>query len=416
MFRQKTPILLLLFALILSFSNFTGADEKMLELKIISTPQEWQKQIGYRYPPLRLSTSDTSAEKISWESEPSDKFRYFTLTLGKGEDNKFTCALSGDTLYADSNNDNLLADDEKIVSQKVSRKIKFRNRRYFGKVKFSVKYGEQTLPYYMMVLPYSRSVEVMSSCLKFGRVKFGETECRVRLIDTNHNGLFNDKKRDSIRIDVNRNGKIVGIPKEQKAYPNSKYVVIAGECYQLNISPNGSSLQVMSPDLEYGVLKLPSENFLLLLRGKYGIMYVEGKNYQAKIPVGNYQLRSCVLAKKGSEDNLWKVVGDVGKKRIKITSKDAKGNLWEINGELRRKQIKISSDSPTNLDFGPPLSVSLSSNQRSRNVNFNIKIEGAGGEIYSPVVTKNKRRMPAPSVKIRDKNGRSLGEHSFQYG
>ena len=67
MFRQKTLILLCLLALVLSFSNFTGADEKTLELKIISTPQEWQKQIGYRYPPLRLSTSETPAEKISQE-------------------------------------------------------------------------------------------------------------------------------------------------------------------------------------------------------------------------------------------------------------------------------------------------------------------------------------------------------------
>ena len=87
-----------------------------------------------------------------------------------------------------------------------------------------------------------------------------------------------------------------------------------------------------------------------------------------------------------------------------------------MNGELRRKQIRISSGSPTSLDFGPPLSVSLSAGRRSRSVNFNIKIEGAGGEIYSPVVTKNGRSMPAPSVKIRDKNGRSLGEHKFQYG
>jgi len=235
----------------------------------------------------------------------------------------------------------------------------------------------------------------MSGCYRVGQVKFGESEYKIGLIDINNNGTFSDKARDNIRIDVNRDGKIASSLEGVEVYPASKYVVVGGECYSFNISPDGSSLQVTPPDVECGILKSSSEYFSLLMRGKYGMMRVEGKNYRAKIPVGSYRIRSCVFAKK-----------------------DAEGNLWEIVGDLNGRRVKITSDTPTSFAFGPPLTVSLSTSKRgNRVVNFNLKIKGKGGEVYSPQkLTKNGREVPAPSVKILSESGRSFGEHRFQYG
>lgn len=92
---------------------------------------------------------------------------------------------------------------------------------------------------------------------------------------------------------------------------------------------------------------------------------------------------------------------------------DEGGNTWVLT---------LASGQPfngaaDNAQAGPLVTVKADVQRRGANeAAIGLVLEGAGGERYQPVITKNGVRLPAPGLRIVDEQGEVLAEGKFQYG
>ena len=95
------------------------------------------------------------------------------------------------------------------------------------------------------------------------------------------------------------------------------------------------------------------------------------------------------------------------------------GNTWRVDsrgpwGNL--SQIKVQNDETTVLELGPPLLIKPKVRQRGSLVSVDFSIVGQAGEQYGNSIMKNRRRIPAPRLKIVDEAGEVLASGKFAYG
>jgi len=105
--------------------------------------------------------------------------------------------------------------------------------------------------------------------------------------------------------------------------------------------------------------------------------------------------------------------------RLSIAAKQD-GNSWRIKSSgpwSKLKRIRVKKEQTTVLKLGPPFLVKTDVRRRNgRMVLIAFSIIGQAGERYSPRVTKNARRLPAPKCKIVDEAGKILASGKFEYG
>jgi len=83
-------------------------------------------------------------------------------------------------------------------------------------------------------------------------------------------------------------------------------------------------------------------------------------------------------------------------------------------GQLGR--IRVRKDQTTVLKAGPPLVVKAHPHRRGQTVFIDLSISGQAGEVYSPVVYRNRSHRPPPTLKILDASGKVLHTGKFAYG
>ena len=92
---------------------------------------------------------------------------------------------------------------------------------------------------------------------------------------------------------------------------------------------------------------------------------------------------------------------------------DEGGNTWI----LTLASGQPSADTADGAQAGPLVIVKADVQRRGANeAAIGLVLEGAGGERYQPVVTKNGVRLPAPGLRIVNEQGEVLSEGKFQYG
>jgi len=93
---------------------------------------------------------------------------------------------------------------------------------------------------------------------------------------------------------------------------------------------------------------------------------------------------------------------------------------WELRSSgLRGKlgKIKVKKEETTVLKLGSPFLVKANVRKgNGRIVLIDYSIIGQAGEHYSPGVTKNTKRLPAPRFEIVDETGKVLASGKFEYG
>jgi hypothetical protein len=108
-----------------------------------------------------------------------------------------------------------------------------------------------------------------------------------------------------------------------------------------------------------------------------------------------------------------------------IMAQDKKGNLWKLHGlgtvtGQRTGSITITEGQTTELDIGPPLTVTASAQQmddaKGKLVSIGLSIKGKGGEWYTADAKMGTQSVPNPTFQILDENKRILAQGAFAYG
>jgi hypothetical protein len=134
---------------------------------------------------------------------------------------------------------------------------------------------------------------------------------------------------------------------------------------------------------------------LRLQRAFFSQATFEASEDPVKLPARAYTPQSLTLTRQVGDDT-WK-----------LTSSGPWGNL---------AKIKVTPGKTTSLALGPPLRITPRVGVIGRKVSVGLRILGRSGERYSNIVLKNDKRVPAPRVKIVDREGNVLASGSFSYG
>ncbi len=94
-------------------------------------------------------------------------------------------------------------------------------------------------------------------------------------------------------------------------------------------------------------------------------------------------------------------------------------STWQIDsrgpwGKLSK--ISVNNNDTTVLKLGPPFLIKPSVSKSSSLVSIGLSIVGRAGEHYRAEITKNRKRLPTPKLKIVDETGNVLASGKFEYG
>lgn len=378
-------------------------------------------------------------ETLSAEPKYRSKIPLYILAkFGDGEDNKYTIVLDEskgtgrgyDVLYPDRNNNEDLTDDRGIVGQ-VHQRDRYSTTGNFGPIEVMVDYEDRTMPYYFSV-EYSRynydgiqqdarmvrnmSLRLKTSGYYTGIVPVDESERRIAVIDFNCNGLFNDyfKPHKDIRrggggfyadgdkflMDVNADGQF----DSGESYPYAKYIQVDGKWRCLDITAHGSQVEVQTPQIKLGTIKIPSQlgSGSIQILSENGVMKLPETEQEFQIPVGAYQVYAHTAQVKHSSGE-WR---------------------YDTMGTSSGEKIQVTEDSVSTLPVGPPILVDVSYSSRTRRggepkagdmIELSVAFSGQGGEVYTNI-QGNGQRPPAPTFKVVDEAGKTVAKGAFKYG
>jgi hypothetical protein len=417
------------------------ADEYELQYKVLDMRREGMYTSGQFLRPSTKSDERLSAEPKYRSKTPV----YVVATFGSGTDSRYTIVLDEskgtgrgyDVLYVDSNNNENLTDDRKIAGR-----IRQQGRDFtignFASVEVMIDYGDRTAPYYFSVEHQfydskrvrlggrdgryinNMNVRMQTSGYYAGVVSFGDSQYRIAVIDYNGNGIFNEyfKSRSDIRgpeqslyaigdqilIDLNNDGRFErGFTGNKELYPYAKYLQVDGTWYSLDVPAYGSTVDVQTPNLKFGTIKIPDKMGAcsFQLSSPDGIMKFEETGKVFQVPTGAYQLYSHITQVKGSAD--WR---------------------FEARGTTSGNQFQIAEDDVSELSFGDPILVNVSYYNRSgrRNkpkagdtIELSLTLSGQGKETYTNV-QRGRNIPPAPTFKVVDESGKTVAKGAFEYG
>jgi hypothetical protein len=390
-----------------------------------------------------LRPSVRPEEKLSTEPKYLSKTPvYVVAAFGNDMDNKYTIVLDEskgtgrgyDVLYVDSNNNENLTDDRKIVGN-----IRQQGRDFtvgnFGPVEVMVDYGDKTAPYHFS-LEYNlygqqsiqlngrdgryienMNVRLESSGYYTGAVQFGESQRQIAVIDFNGNGLFNEYFKpqsdirnpeerlyaigDQIMIDANGDGRFTG---NKELYPYARYLKVDGNWYSLDIPAHGGKVEVQTPNLKFGTIKIPTQlgSCSFQLASANGILNFEGTGQEFQVPMDTYQLYAHTTQVKDSSEN-WR---------------------YDASGTTSGEQFQIAEGDVFNLRFGAPILVNVSYSRRDGQsgepkagdtIELSLTLSGQGGEAYTNI-QRGQDRPPAPTFEVVDESGKNVAKGAFEYG
>lgn len=94
-----------------------------------------------------------------------------------------------------------------------------------------------------------------------------------------------------------------------------------------------------------------------------------------------------------------------------LTAKDDAGDNWMLSLAGVPPQGIADGVKP-----GAPVSVKADVQGAGLHKSIGLLIEGAAGELYSPVVLKNGGSLPPPKFTVLDESGATIGSGWFEYG
>jgi len=291
-----------------------------------------------------------------------------------------------------------------------------------------IDYDDRTMSYYFSV-EYSRYnyegrqnatrntyLRLQTIGYYTGVVTCDESERRLAVVDFNCNGLFNDyfKQRENMRgsggrfyadgdkvlIDVNADGQF----ESDELYPYAKYIQIDGKWYHPDIAAHGTQVEVLTPQIKVGTIKIPSQlgSGSIQILSENGVMKLPETRQEFQVPVGAYQLYAHT-AQVNHSSGEWR---------------------YDTMGTSSGEKIQVTEDKASSLPVGPPILVDVSYSSRTKRggepkvgdtIQLSVTFSGKGGEMYTNI-QGNGRTPPAPTFKVVDESGKTVAKGAFKYG
>jgi hypothetical protein len=298
---------------------------------------------------------------------------------------------SANKLYVDSNCNGHLDDEEVTKPYQTDQYWS-----YFGPVRVIFDTDEGPVTYHLNIQTYQdrnsdrRLIYLYPGCWYEGQIEVDGEKKKCVLMDSNLNGVFNDKS-----INYGDNDRILIGEKSTHEPPFvGNYIEVDNKLYHLKVAQDGAFVEMKpAEDVSYGSLKVPETISELAAVGENGLFRISLDKGKGQLPLGQYKVY-----------------------RWAVERKDNKGDNWKIDARAYGKgdAIEIDKEKEASIDVGEPLVSTFSQRRQGSQLLFSQGLAGRNGESIS--LTKNKSQPKAPTLHIENKDGSYARDFTFEYG
>ncbi len=306
-----------------------------------------------------------------------------------------------DRLWMDWNNDKTFTGDEKLMGTAAAQgKEKFV---LFGPVKRSWAARELECCF---VVHNDSHIHCVPVGYWEGTVSLGNRAVKLGLIDANLNGFWNDRltvpqsqEADVLLLDFDGNGTFdageVHLLSGEVYYLTNLVHMPDEAFYRLKVAEGKPVVLLERDKSPTGKVKVAGDRFQLLVTGQDGVLLVRGKDGEASLPVGSYQIYGMTVGKK-----------------------DDAGRLWLANADFHPSPIRIRVPQGKDIDLpcGPPFKLVFNVEREGRTFEFSLSLEDKGGHDLEGVFMPNMEPPPEPALVIADAKGKVIKTEKFHYG
>lgn len=232
----------------------------------------------------------------------------------------------------------------------------------------------------------------------------------VALVDTDFDGRYDKSfvppawgsrspRCDVLILDLNRNSELnFSTSKTSEFMPLSRLVEVDGTYYELDVAPDGSTIDFREAQVQYGILDLGGAEAKLTLYSDAAIQRLEGAAGRWRLPAGRY----CAV-------------------ELELTDRDASGSKWQFtmdnHGMGALGDFEIQPGRTTSFRLGAPFAIKTSmESTRPNEAAISFSFQGQGGQRYKPGATRNGKTVREPSFKVFDRAGKLVHSGRFEYG
>jgi len=308
-------------------------------------------------------------------------------------------------LYVDTDGDGDLSDEKPLAPKRAAPQPDF------GTVTLSSASGT---PVRVAVMAYMsgspakpRFVRVrIAGCLT-GKVTLAGKAYSVAVIDSNLNGRYTDtidgkesfsRDIDALAIDLNGDGQFnppsLSI-QPMEWMPLAKGLKVADAYYTVVVAADGATIQLTKADPGFGTLDLGAADVEIMAFSDFGFQQIQAGG-KVRLPVGTYLPIMVSLSRTDADGAKW--------------------TLRRSGGNDKLNQLRIEAGKTCTIALGPPLVAKADVRQSGKNVLIGFSLVGKAGETYAPGVTKNNKRLPAPTLEILNEAEKVIHTGKFEYG
>jgi len=296
-----------------------------------------------------------------------------------------------DRLYIDSNGDGNLNDETVITAYRTDRYYT-----HFGPVKVVFKGADGPVTYHLDFMLFDRDgrdkrLYTFPGCWYEGQITVGDGTKFCVLIDSNVNGVFNDKSLEAHECDRIR----IGRQGDRDTRYVGNYIEVDGVLYEPEIPRDGAYIKLTKAEnVRYGNIRLPDSISEFSAGGENGLFNIKPENGCGKLPVGKYRINFWAIDRKDDKDRQWKLQGR------------NYSNMGDFDIEENRDVEQLS--------IGEPIVSNLRAQVNRGTYSFRQALEGKLKERIS--LTLNGSRPQAPKLHIKSEDGKYDRAFSFKYG
>jgi hypothetical protein len=231
-----------------------------------------------------------------------------------------------------------------------------------------------------------------------GKVDIGGKKRRLELIDGNVNGTFNDCAPDASDCDrVMVEGDKVG-----ERYLG-KMLEVDGQFYQIEVARDGAFIKLQKlENVVLGHVRVPETISEFVAFGENGHFVRKPVKGEFTLPVGKYRIHEWTIDRKDEKGAPWQLMG------------------YGFNESAR---FEVAAGKPVSLDIGEPMRAVMEAQEPStrpgarestRQVNFNLRVQGRYGETLQ--VMKGDQRPRGPRLTLTSLDGSYHYTNTFEFG
>jgi hypothetical protein len=316
-------------------------------------------------------------------------------------------------LYFDINGNGDLTDDKPIAALMANNPIPGMSQSQFPRVDITIEGNGKSMEYSFVPSVICRAsnndayatVTFYAAAVREGRITQGSKHTTFMLVDHNSNGLFDDAVSVAPDGNMSEGDLLLVNPKAKRRASSelelgrdcsfvNKTVCVNGQFYRMETQPSGESLKLTPTKLSLGYVSNSSPLYRAVLFCKdYGVVGIAGaRDQKIALPEGS-----------------WKVIN------YTIEAGGAKTSM-AARFDAASKSTKVSSGETAQLPFGPPLHAAVTATRAAGDkIYLSLSIIGQGGERCTGL-TINGARPPKPQFVIKDKDGKTVHQGSFEWG